>query len=52
MLIFKIIPRLDWAQAGEHYAGSAHDRADGFLHSRPARNWRKRCAATMRAKTI
>ncbi len=31
-LIFKIVPRAEWeAQSGE-YLGSAHDRADGFLH--------------------
>lgn len=32
MLIFKIVPRADWEAAGETYEGSAHDRADGFLH--------------------
>jgi uncharacterized protein (DUF952 family) len=32
MLIFKIIPRAEWDAAGETYEGSAHDRADGFLH--------------------
>ena len=32
MLIFKIVPRTEWeAQSGD-YHGSAHDRADGFLH--------------------
>ena len=32
MLIFKIVPRAEWqAQSGD-YHGSAHDRADGFLH--------------------
>jgi uncharacterized protein (DUF952 family) len=30
--IFKIVPRTEWESAGEAYAGSAHDRADGFLH--------------------
>ena len=31
-LIFKIVPRPEWeAQSGD-YHGSAHDRADGFLH--------------------
>jgi len=31
-LIFKIVPRSEWeAQSGD-YHGSAHDRADGFLH--------------------
>ena len=31
-LIFKIVPRTEWeAQSGD-YHGSAHDRADGFLH--------------------
>jgi uncharacterized protein (DUF952 family) len=31
-LIFKIVPRAEWeAQSGDYY-GSAHDRADGFLH--------------------
>ncbi len=32
MLIFKIVPRTEWEAAGEFYEGSAHDRADGFLH--------------------
>ncbi len=32
MLIFKIIPRAEWEAAGAFYEGSAHDRADGFLH--------------------
>jgi uncharacterized protein (DUF952 family) len=32
MLIFKIVPRAEWEAAGEFYQGSAHDRADGFLH--------------------
>jgi len=31
-VIFKIVPRAQWESAGEAYAGSAHDRADGFLH--------------------
>jgi uncharacterized protein (DUF952 family) len=32
VLIFKIVPRTEWeAQSGD-YHGSAHDRADGFLH--------------------
>src|SRR5690242_198867 len=31
-LIFKIVPRVEWeAQSGD-YHGSAHDKADGFLH--------------------
>ena len=30
--IFKIVPRAEWEKAGESYEGSAHDRADGFLH--------------------
>ncbi|OAI45440.1 hypothetical protein AYO42_02695 [Rhizomicrobium sp. SCGC AG-212-E05] len=31
-MIFKIVPRPEWeAQSGD-YHGSAHDRADGFLH--------------------
>jgi uncharacterized protein (DUF952 family) len=32
MLIFKIVPRAEWDAAGDMYEGSAHDRADGFLH--------------------
>ncbi len=32
MLIFKIIPRAEWESGGDAYHGSAHDRADGFLH--------------------
>ena len=31
-LIFKIVPRADWEQGTGAYEGSAHDRADGFLH--------------------
>jgi uncharacterized protein (DUF952 family) len=31
-LIFKIVPRTEWEMAGDRYDGSAHDRADGFLH--------------------
>ena len=31
-VIFKIVPRTEWESAGEVYEGSAHDRADGFLH--------------------
>jgi uncharacterized protein (DUF952 family) len=31
-LIFKIVPRPQWEHAGESYAGSPHDQADGFLH--------------------
>jgi uncharacterized protein (DUF952 family) len=32
MLIFKVVPRAEWEAAGDDYRGSAHDRADGFLH--------------------
>jgi len=32
MLIFKIVRRAEWEAAGGDYHGSAHDRADGFLH--------------------
>jgi uncharacterized protein (DUF952 family) len=32
MLIFKIVPRGEWEAAFGDYHGSAHDRADGFLH--------------------
>ncbi|HEU0095367.1 MAG TPA: DUF952 domain-containing protein [Rhizomicrobium sp.] len=32
MLIFKIVPRGEWEAASGDYHGSAHDRADGFLH--------------------
>ena len=32
LLIFKIVPRAEWACAGDAYPGSAHDQADGFLH--------------------
>jgi uncharacterized protein (DUF952 family) len=31
-LIFKIVPRVEWQSSSGDYAGSAHDRADGFLH--------------------
>ena len=37
MLIFKIVPRAEWEKVADAYAGSAHDRADGFIHfSTPA----------------
>jgi uncharacterized protein (DUF952 family) len=32
MLIFKIVPRAEWQAGCGDYHGSAHDRADGFLH--------------------
>ena len=32
MLIYKICPAAEWTVAAQEYAGSAHDRADGFLH--------------------
>ena len=32
MLIFKIVPRAEWEAESGDYHGSAHDRADGFLH--------------------
>jgi uncharacterized protein (DUF952 family) len=31
-LIFKIVPRTEWETSSGDYQGSAHDRADGFLH--------------------
>ena len=31
-LIFKIVPRAEWEASSGDYYGSAHDRADGFLH--------------------
>ena len=31
-LIFKIVPRAEWESEGGDYHGSAHDKADGFLH--------------------
>ncbi len=31
-LIFKIVPRTEWESCSGDYHGSAHDRADGFLH--------------------
>ena len=31
-LIFKIVPRTEWEAGSGDYHGSAHDRADGFLH--------------------
>ena len=30
--VFKIVPRAEWAEITDAYEGSAHDRADGFLH--------------------
>jgi len=32
MLIFKIVPRIEWEAESGDYHGSAHDKADGFLH--------------------
>ena len=32
MLIFKIVPRAEWMASAGDYDGSAHDKADGFLH--------------------
>ena len=32
VLIFKVVPRREWESSGNIYEGSAHDRADGFLH--------------------
>ena len=31
-LIFKIVPRAEWQAESCDYHGSAHDKADGFLH--------------------
>jgi uncharacterized protein (DUF952 family) len=31
-LIFKIVPRKEWEAESGDYHGSAHDKADGFLH--------------------
>ena len=31
-LIFKIVPRAEWQAESGDYHGSAHDKADGFLH--------------------
>lgn len=31
-LIFKIVPRPEWEAESGDYHGSAHDKADGFLH--------------------
>ena len=32
MLIYKIVPRTEWEAESGDYHGSAHDKADGFLH--------------------
>jgi uncharacterized protein (DUF952 family) len=32
ILIYKIVPRAEWEAESGDYHGSAHDRADGFLH--------------------
>lgn len=32
MLIFKIVPSTDWELVDDIYTGSAHDKADWFLH--------------------
>jgi uncharacterized protein (DUF952 family) len=32
MLIYKIVPRDEWENVTDAWHGSAHDRADGFLH--------------------
>jgi len=31
-LIYKIVPRSEWEASAGDYDGSAHDKADGFLH--------------------
>ena len=31
-IVFKIVPRAEWAAVTDAYDGSKHDRADGFLH--------------------
>jgi uncharacterized protein (DUF952 family) len=31
-LIYKIVPRAEWMATSGDYEGSAHDKADGFLH--------------------
>ena len=31
-MIYKIVPRAEWDAASDPWPGSAHDRADGFLH--------------------
>jgi uncharacterized protein (DUF952 family) len=31
-LIFKVVPCAEWQAEGGDYYGSAHDKADGFLH--------------------
>ena len=31
-LIYKIVPRAEWESESGDYHGSAHDKADGFLH--------------------
>ncbi len=31
-MIFKIVPRAEWEAESGDYHGSAHDKADGFLH--------------------
>jgi len=31
-LIYKIVPRAEWEASAGDYEGSAHDKADGFLH--------------------
>jgi uncharacterized protein (DUF952 family) len=32
LLIFKIVPTTEWMASSGDYDGSAHDKADGFLH--------------------
>jgi len=32
VLIYKIVPRAEWENVTDAWHGSAHDRADGFLH--------------------
>jgi len=32
LLIYKIVPRTEWEAESGDYHGSAHDKADGFLH--------------------
>ncbi|HVZ28281.1 MAG TPA: DUF952 domain-containing protein, partial [Rhizomicrobium sp.] len=32
MLIYKIMPRVEWERVTHAYEGSADDRRDGFIH--------------------
>jgi hypothetical protein len=49
-LVFKIVPRAEWESESGDYHGSAHDKADGFLHFSTAAQLGETLLATMPAR--